>query len=203
MNEILSIQRWKRFERLIGRSVVAFDLKRLNALEAAPFVRALAEARSAFSMAMPNGAIPDLPEDHTPEQKATQLEAIQALINRSVVARAKFFEALPDELIRRLFERAVRNVQLVLDGEDVKDGATLLEVADHQLLGAILNDLESMCSLSSDEGKDSGSRSTSGSESGGPSGPSDATSTASSDPKSTSTATETSPSEPSSTSPPA
>ncbi len=78
----------------------------------------------------------------------------------------RYYSKLPSaERVTEILTRNVRNVEgLEEDGVAITTGAQLAEVADHILIGHIMIALRRLVMLTVDEGKDSGSPSTSSPE---------------------------------------
>jgi hypothetical protein len=197
-NEIFNTRRWNPFEYRVGGEgsggpLIRMELKRQNPLEAAPFLRAVYQAREAAQAIAPKDRFPRLPEDATDEEREASRVRLQAYIRSVAMSRLVFFEQLPEALMGQVFERCVRNVTVSIDGEPAGGGRPLLEVADQSLLFAIVNELEELCSLTVLEGKDSASLSTSASTGATDAGVSPAPSTGGEASQAPSTATETLP----------
>lgn len=76
--------------------------------------------------------------------------------------RAEWASAIPAELLREVFGKYVRNVEgLELDGAAATSGLDLLEVADDEVVAAVVGRLRALSELSAREGKASASPSTS------------------------------------------
>lgn len=83
-------------------------------------------------------------------------------------ALRRAFAALPADRVGKIFEKHIRNVSgLMLDGEQVKTGAALFEVAHWRLVIFALGSLAANAHLSAPEGKASSSPSMSGTEAAG------------------------------------
>ena len=184
MADILSQAHWQRRTVQIGTTgrTVSMELRRLNALSAAPFLRSLARARAAASAVWPESQKLAMGEEArtliagrkfeelSREEAATLIEMGRRRSVLDAEANAAFVTEIPEEMIRRLWSGWVRSIEAEIDGEAVTDAATLAEVCDLDLLCKILLELEDLCSLSRDEGKGSPSPSTSavdGTQSGG------------------------------------
>lgn len=107
------------------------------------------------------------------------VQATMRLAARSRELSAQMLMAYPTELIERAFRDYVRKIAGVeLDGQPITSGAELLEVADEQLISAVLSALRRLFELSSAEGKASASLSMSSAEAATHDGASGAPSTA-------------------------
>lgn len=134
----------------------------------------------------PPGKPADLPADATEDQRKAYDDAVEDWLKRhpayvealrertrlAVKALARGEEvrgdvagALPPELLTRVFERYVRNVEgLELDGAPATTGLNLLEVVDDRAVADVVGKLRSLFELSPREGKASASPSTSSPE---------------------------------------
>jgi hypothetical protein len=215
--ELIQQPLWRRYEYLVGgdaKRVVSFEAKRLNALTAAPFKRAMAKARQAYVAVMPEreaGRLIEIIEVVKAEfvrlktADATAVAAAAApdstiaslmsehrsLQRRDAEAKAAFFETLDEDVLRNLFRRAVRSITMTVDGTAITSTDEMLEVADPDLLFFVIRTIEARCSLSAEEGKGSASPSTSSPATTGGNGASPAPSTESEAGPTSTTATET------------
>lgn len=171
--ELLSIETWRRFTYQGAAGVrVDMELKRMNPLEAAPLRRCLARARKAAMEVLPPAEAARAQRElgqPSPEQMAAmsqqdvleRLDTSRRMLHSAVEAQSAYFEAIPEDILRSIFARAVRNVNVIVDGQEVHDGPGLLAVSDPELLQFVINNLEALCILSPLEKKGSASPSTS------------------------------------------
>lgn len=142
-----TFKRWFDEKYRFHGEEIAFELKHLTAFEErsvrAPVVRAM-------------GAMDDL-------KTAAELR-IGTLAETSAATLEKMNESLSLAFTREVFEKYVRNVRGVRDedGTERTDGLFLLEIADDAFLWHILLKLLGNGKVSAEEGKVSGSPSTSG-----------------------------------------
>jgi hypothetical protein len=216
-NELLDLAHWRPFEYFIGGDptrVVSMEVRRMNPTAAAPFKRALKKARDAYNGVLPRAELERLRK--VAKAGAADLEALRAsaegddeklracvalaeslikeaqeMQRRDADAQGAFFEAFPEDVLRRTFERGVRKVSMTVDGRAITDSREMYENADEGLTIAVINKLERMCSLSESEGKASSSLSTSDAAPTAGNGDSPANSTESEGGPKPSTATET------------
>jgi hypothetical protein len=194
-NEIFNTNYWEPFEYRVGGGadgpLIRMELRRMNALEAAPFLRAVYRAREAAQAIAPPERFQQLPPDVTDEEREASRLRLQAYVRTVAMSRLVYFENLPVDVMGKVFERCVRNVSVSVDGVALAGGRQLLDIADQSLLFAIVNELEELCSLTVPEGKGSASLSTSASTGATDAGASPASSTGGEASQTPSIATET------------
>lgn len=143
---MLVFKRWFPDSYTFQGEVISFDLKHLTAAEER-------ELRANVVRAM--GAMDAL---KAVEDPATVAE-------RSAEALEKINKALPEAFVKECFSKYIRNVKGAADESGPReDGAFIVEFADDAMTWFILLKLLGNGKVSAEEGKDSGSPSTSASE---------------------------------------
>jgi hypothetical protein len=172
MAKILSLNTWERVEYRRGQGedeiVLAYKVKRLRFDQAGEFVIASAEAFGALARVGIKLGEDGKPLAPSVEEMKVQTDALR-----------DFYAAVPPELLKKAFEDWAKDVEgLVVDGAPATSGASLYEVADQSLVLFHLTKLREHARLAVEEGKASGSPSTSSVAPETAGGASDATPTA-------------------------
>lgn len=148
---MLSTKKWKPVTYTVGSHAIAMKIRRLKPTEAAELRAASIDAYTASGL----NDVHELPPDST-------LEEIEERSRALARARAKFLAGTPPELIERFFADYVKDVEGVEDEDGpVTTGPGLYQVADGELVMFVLSALRTHSSLTDEEGKGSGSSSTS------------------------------------------
>jgi len=150
---VLNLKTWSPFLYGVGGHTIAMKIRRARW----ELVLSLGDAAiRAFGDLAKLGDI-DTAKDVSPEQAMTL-----------VAAQTSLLRAVPEEDVRRLFEKLVFDVEgLQLDDVPVTTGAGLYEVADGDVVMAVLMHIYASSKVLAAEGKGSSSLSTSTSQESG------------------------------------
>ena len=176
---MLKLKRWTRVEYGIGKDQISFEVKRPTFSEVqsfnSVFVRAWQEMQrvppeeaAAIGVAKAElaaitdevNADPAMPDAERSRKLSGPMGKLAEL---SMLAQARFFSALPEEFVARVFRDDVRNVQGLEDedGKAIVTGEALYDLTDHDLTFFVLTHVRALASMNATEGKASGSPSTS------------------------------------------